>query len=75
MQALLEVLSNLQNHVAPPLWTGVDLLSHLQRHTRLLPTGCERYVTFSLYLITCALSATATTSAAHLHHVIDMQRG
>ena len=32
-----EVLGNLQSHVSPPLWTGVDLLNHLQQSARLLP--------------------------------------
>ncbi|KAL0038257.1 hypothetical protein WJX79_010245 [Trebouxia sp. C0005] len=41
-QALIETLNSLQTHVAPCVWNGKELLSHLQNHARLLPTGCVR---------------------------------
>ena len=44
VQALIETLNSLQTHVAPYVWNGTELLSHLQNHARLLPTGCVRYV-------------------------------
>ena len=44
LQALIETLNILQTHVAPCVWNGTELLSHLQNHARLLPTGCVRYV-------------------------------
>lgn len=42
MQGLTEALGNLQQHVAPPLQHGLELLNHLQTKANIVPTGCVR---------------------------------
>ena len=56
VQALIETLNSLQTHVAPCVWNGTELLSHLQNHARLLPTGCVRYVANEYHSILHALT-------------------